>query len=560
VIFINHAKSASQAKDYYSQHLSPGDYYNGKDAAEMKGVWHGRGAEMLHRSGEVTQDDFFKLCDNINPDTGKQLTARTKDDRRVLTDFTFDTPKGVSLAYELGGDERILDAFRQSVRETMAEIETAVQTRVRKNGSDTDRPTGNMIWAEHIHRTTRPVTDEKGQTVDPQLHCHAAVFNATFDNIENRWKAIQLGDIVRDKGYYQAAFHARLAGKLKDLGYGIEKDGNSFKLAGIERATVEKFSRRSAAIDAEAERLGIDNAKAKGELGRRTREKKSKERLSMSELRAEWDSRLTPEERLAISTAGSGFAKGDASITPEQAKEFALSNSFERASAVSEKRLKAEALTYAVGSIKPEDVADIAQHPEVISRMHDGQLFTTTKTVLRDEVGMLQFAKDGQRRFSPFVDAAKIPADALAGLSDEQKKAALHVLTSRDTVTGVVGKAGTGKTRMMRTTIDALESESGQRVYVFAPSSQASRGVLKKEGFQNAETLEMLLKNEKLQAQTKGQVIWVDEAGLVSSKDMRRLMDVVKKKTTASFYPAITRSIPASRPAMRFAFWKRRRV
>jgi thymidine kinase len=82
---------------------------------------------------------------------------------------------------------------------------------------------------------------------------------------------------------------------------------------------------------------------------------------------------------------------------------------------------------------------------------------------------------------------------------------------------------------MMRATIDALQGESGQRVFVFAPSSQASRGVLKKEGFKDAETLEMLLKNEKLQEQTKGQVLWVDEAGLVSSKDMRRLMDVAKR-------------------------------
>ncbi len=39
----------------------------------------------------------------------------------------------------------------------------------------------------------------------------------------------------------------------------------------------------------------------------------------------------------------------------------------------------------------------------------------------------------------------------------------------------------------------------------------------------------MLLKNEKLQQQTKGQVLWVDEAGLVSSKDMRGLMDLAKK-------------------------------
>src|ERR1017187_10342506 len=172
----------------------------------MKGVWHGRGAEMLQLSGEVKQEDFFRLCDNLTPD-GKKLTARTDTDRRVMTDVTFDCSKSVTLAYELGGDDRILTAFRESVRETMAEMEANVQTRVRKNGADHDRTTGNMIWAEHIHRTARPVTKGDAQTVDPQLHAHATVFNATFDPVEKRWKAIQLGSIVRDKGYYQAAFH-----------------------------------------------------------------------------------------------------------------------------------------------------------------------------------------------------------------------------------------------------------------------------------------------------------------------------------------------------------------
>jgi hypothetical protein len=69
----------------------------------------------------------------------------------------FDAPKSVSLAYELGGDDRVLDAFRQSVAETMGEIETEAKTRVRKGGREEDRVTGNMLWAEHVHRTTRPV-------------------------------------------------------------------------------------------------------------------------------------------------------------------------------------------------------------------------------------------------------------------------------------------------------------------------------------------------------------------------------------------------------------------
>src|ERR1035438_9562555 len=116
--------------------------------------------------------------------------------------------------------------------------------------------------------------------------------------------------------------------KLSELGYGIQKHGNSFTLAGIDRATVDKFSRRTAIIEAEAERLGIDDAQEQGELGRRTREKKSKTPARMSELRAEWDSRLTPQERLVIQTAGSRWAKGDDPITPGQAKEYALEHSF----------------------------------------------------------------------------------------------------------------------------------------------------------------------------------------------------------------------------------------
>jgi conjugative relaxase-like TrwC/TraI family protein len=535
MIFINHQKSASAAKDYYTQHIAPGDgrYYTEENSTQLKGVWHGRGAEKLHLSGEVRQEDFFRLCDNINPSTGERLTARTDADRRVMTDLTFDVPKSVTLAYELGDDERILDAFRQSMSETMVDIERNVQTRVRKNGADHDRTTGNLIWAEHIHRTARPVTNKETneQSVCPQLHAHATVVNATFDAVEKRWKAIQLGDIVRDKGNYQARFHARLAHRLKALGYGIEKRGNSFEIAGIDRPTIEKFSQRHGVINNQAERLGTLDPESKAKIARRSREKKNHEPQSMEELRRAWDARLTPEERLAIKTAAMGLAKGDAAITPEQAMQYAFEHSYVKTSAVSDKRLQAEALTYAVGSVLPEDVADIAQHPEAIPVKHDGQLFVTTKTVLGNEVAFLQFAKDGQRKQKPFAFIGGLSENdynPLNSLSAEQRQAALHILNSRDTVTGIVGKAGTGKTRMMRATVDAIEG-AGHRVYAFAPSSQASRGVLKKEGFQNAETLEMLLKNERMQDQVKGQVLWVDEAGLVSSKDMRRMMDIAKR-------------------------------
>src|ERR1035438_3211454 len=266
------------------------DYYL-RDAAEFAGEWHGLGAELLGLSGTVDKESYFKLCDNINPKTGEQLTPITRGERRVLYDFTFDAPKSVTLAYELGGDERIMDAFRGAVKDTMSEMEGAMMARVRTNGRSEDRTSANMIWGEFIHRTTRPVDG----IPDPHLHIHAVAFNATWDPQEERWKAAQFSNLVRDRGYTQAAFHSRLAERLANLGYGIERDGNSFKLAGIERETTEKFSRRTAIIEAEAKRLGITDADAKDRLGRRTREKKNEHEASIAELRKEWRGRLSGE-------------------------------------------------------------------------------------------------------------------------------------------------------------------------------------------------------------------------------------------------------------------------
>jgi conjugative relaxase-like TrwC/TraI family protein len=528
MISVTHFTNTKEAKDYHA-HLSRDDYF-GKDAREMP-VYEGRTAERLGIKGmEATKDSFYALCENRHPVTGERLTSRTRDDRRIMTDVTFDVGKSVTLAALY--DKRIDGLVDISIRETMNDIESEMAVRVRKGGKDTDRKSGNIIYVVWQHETTRPLEDG---TVDPQKHRHVTVLNVSHDPKENILKACQWGDIVRDKAWYQSAFHARLASKLKAVGYGIEKEGSGFRIAGISKDTTAKFSRRTAVIEAEAERLGITDAAAKADLGRKTREKKSKEPQSMAELRREWDSRLTPEERLAIQTAARGLAKGDNAITPEQAKAYALEHSFERASAVSEPKLKAEALMHGVGSVLPEDVADLAQHPEAIPVEHEGQLMLTTKTVLNNEVAFLQFAKDGQRKFKPFVSISELNVNkpgefvSLNGLSAEQKKAAVHILTSRDAICAVSGKAGTGKTTMMRATRDAIESVQGQHVFAFAPSSQASRNVLAKEGFKDAETLEMLLKNEKLQERTRGQVIWIDEAGLVSSNDMSRVAALAKR-------------------------------
>lgn len=514
MIFVTPTSNARAAKDYFERALSPSDYYL-RDAQEQAGQWHGLGAQLLDLSGEVKKDQFFRLCDNEHPVTGERLTARTKDSRRIFYDFTFDAPKSVSVAYEVGGDERILDAFRGSVQETMSEMEADMMARVRGGGEDADRRTSNMVWAEFVHRTTRPVDG----VPDPQLHCHAVTFNATFDPVEERWKAAQFGNIVRDKGYYQAAFHARLAGHLRELGYGIERDGNSFRLAGIDRSSCDRFSRRSAIIEEEADRLGITSAKAKGELGRRTREAKAEGGL-ISELREDWRARLTDSERQAIAAARAGRETTTANAV--QAMDFALAHCFERESVVPEKKLVAQALIHGVGKSSVRDIWGETARSGVIRREVDGQRYATTQDVYREELAVVAFVRDGRgkyRKLGGISDPALDP-----GLSAEQRDAALTILRSRDAVTELRGSAGTGKTTMMRATVNAIE-EGGKRVFAFAPSAKAA-DVLKSEDFGDAATVERLLVDKEMQKRIHGQVLWVDESGLLSVKDMKRLLDV----------------------------------
>src|SRR5215471_3545678 len=101
MLHVNHQTDTKSAKDYFTEHLSKSDYYM-RDAQEVVGSWHGRGAQLLGLHGQVDKKSYFRLCENVNPVTGEQLTSRVKANRRVLYDFTFDAPKSVTLACELG--------------------------------------------------------------------------------------------------------------------------------------------------------------------------------------------------------------------------------------------------------------------------------------------------------------------------------------------------------------------------------------------------------------------------------------------------------------------------
>ena len=513
MIRITQQNSAQGAKAYYAT----ADYYS--EGQEIVGSWGGKGASRLGLAGTVDKSSFERLCDNLDPATGEPLTVRTRSERRVGYDFTFSVPKSVSLLYAMSEDQDILGAFRGAVAETMRELEAEMKTRVRRNGEDCDRTTGNMVWAEFIHTTSRPVDG----LPDPQLHAHVFVFNTTWDASEKRWKAGQFSDLKRDAPYFQAAFRVRLANRLQDLGFGIERKRDDFEIAGIPKDVLGRFSRRTAVIEKAAEERGITDPDRKAELGAETREKKQHD-LPWVELQRLWSSRLTAEERQLVEGTLSHATSYDRPVRGEKmAVDHALEHSFVREAVVPERKLITEALKRGIGSVTVEDVTREMKERPLIRSDVEGRAMATTKEMVGLESRMIDFARKGRGRCRPLGDPQR--PITRERFSDGQKAAVRHVLGSRDRVMLIRGAAGTGKTTLEDELRIAL-AETGVPVAALAQSTGAVDELRQEAGFAGAATIARFLKDKEMQESVRGGVVLVDEASLVGTRDMLKVFDV----------------------------------
>ena len=200
---------------------------------------------------------------------------------------------------------------------------------------------------------------------------------------------------------------------------------------------------------------------------------------------------------------------------------LACEHVFERLSVTEEHQILTEALRFARGGFTPEELKTaLDAHPGLLRK--NGTVTT-------------QEARAREKRLIDLVNASigccpplHRGFQAVGSLSDEQRGVVDTVLRSADGVIGLRGGAGTGKTTTLREVARGIEAR-GKAVQVLAPTAGAVE-VLREEGFQQADTVARFLVDAALQDRTRGQVLIVDETGLLSVRQMLALVEVGQRQ------------------------------
>ena len=508
-------KNLADAERYFDEHLAQNDYYA---AGEIHpGQWIGAGAERLGLKNAVTREQFHSLCENQNPETSERLTQRQQkeDKRRVFYDFTCSAPKSVSVLAVTLADDRLVTVHEEAARIACSELETFAATRVRKQGSQKDRTTGNLVAAAFTHTSSR--------ALDPQLHTHFTVFNATFDESERCWKALQAGGMYDAIRYGTAVYRNELARRVHAIGYRTVPGKHSFEIEGVSPDILKRFSKRSQQRDAVV--LGMEQ-----KLGRKlsnnaialavhqSRAKKVKG-ISTAEVRERQLAQLSLDEQQSLQKLCAAVqpVRPVRVFEPEhQALNHAVAHVFERKSVVPEHELLSAALAQRPGEVDlPALKTAVMQSPELVKTERG---FSTWQ-ILETELDLIQTVNAGCDAVAPLHPGYR-PAD---WLGEDQRRAIYHILRTSDRITGLRGLAGTGKTTALRELVAACKEARIEPLFC-APTAAAT-DVLREEGF-DAVTLQSLLLSKPTLSERK--LVVLDEAGAAGMDDLKRLFDLAR--------------------------------
>lgn len=523
--------SLGNAEKYFKEHLRVGDYYMA--GRNTMGQWMGKGAEELGLRGETTAEDFVNLCRNLHPQTGERLTPRLNSkrvgdtgevaNRRVFYDFTLSPPKSVSIAALVGDDQRIVAAHDGAIDSALRQLEFFAATRVRMDKQTSHRMTGNLVGAVFRHDTSREL--------DPHLHTHCILFNATKDAVENRWKALEPWEMLRAQKFVEQAYYHELAQSLHRFGYRLwNRPRGDFEIEGISSELIERFSKRHREIDEktrellerEPEKAGQNINEIRANIAHKERARKIKD-IGLTKLQSVWNAQLSLDERREINTLAQHPSPLVQAITAEQAVTWAEDHLFDRQSVLSEYEIWRHALEHARGqNVGLPEIQTVTRQRGYVRDKSFQDCITTREVITRewDIVCMAEAGIGRHKRFAPTGSFGNPQLD------QEQQRTVEHILASRDFVTLFRGGAGTGKSFTLREVQAALK-QSGHTVQMLAPQRQQVND-LTRDGLGNAQTVSAFLAQRFL---SSGAVVMVDEAGQIGGEQMLQLLRFVQENS-----------------------------
>jgi conjugative relaxase-like TrwC/TraI family protein len=538
-------KMVAGSEQYYIRTVARGreEYYTG--SGESPGYWVGEGARRLDLDGEVAANDLRLVLAGVSPE-GEILSAgRVAAAKRVTGfDLTWSAPKSVSLLYGLS--DPVISGTVRAVHEDAVTQALGYLERhafVVRRGAGGERQIGShgMVAAAFVHRTSR--------AGDPQLHTHVLVANVT-EGHDGAWSAPDgrlLYHHARTAGFlYQAALRAGLGENL-GVRFGSVRRGMA-ELEGVDRPLLRAFSTRRREIEHLLSATGSHSARAAevaALVTRRAKEPVVDETVSGQSLRARWLERVRllglsanlidvgllehvlGRERWRAPSSGElddlvGHLVGPEGLTAQH-------SAFERRDVA---RALAEGLGRGASVAEVEVLADrVLRRPEAVALSsvgRGGELRHTTLELLDTERALLEIAQRARETQRGVASASALRA-ALARfalLSDEQVAMVERLTRSGAGVDVVVGHAGTGKTLGLAAARASWET-SGLEVLGTSLSARAARNLADGAGIES-DTLAALLSGIESGriALGPGHVVVVDEAGMVGTRDLARLIEV----------------------------------
>jgi conjugative relaxase-like TrwC/TraI family protein len=576
---LSRGKVTPASVAYYTDTVAAGveDYYAGR--GEAAGEWLGRGSAAAGVQGEVSSEQLRRMFDSAHPVTGESLGApyavREGADRVTGWDLTFSAPKSVSTLWAVGGGAvglEVRDAHDAAVRAALAYLEDhAAFSRTGKAGVR-QVDTEGLLAAGFVHRTSR--------AGDPQLHTHVLVSGRVRCG-DGVWRALDSRALHRQLKpagtIYQAALRAELTARLGMAWTEVDRHGQA-EVVGVPEELRRAFSSRRAEVEPRARQ---QIAAAEVELGRsltpeeRRREferavvsTRSAKQLDGSDtgLFDRWQTQADalglPAERWApdvldrsrpatpldrdqlvaevldeLSTTQSTFERGDvvqqlARRVPATVGSAELARRWVETTA---DRVLAQAGVVRLAAPDLKVPAGLSRRDGMSVFVPHGAVRFTTETTLAVEQHVLDLVVAGRHAGRAIASRVAVGvAIEKFGLGDDQAAAVRRVTTAGEAVVCVVGPAGTGKSRAMGAAVHAwVDSNIGVRGLAL---SAVAAGVLQSEAAVASDTIAKFLFEHdrpggpgpawKLHP---GEVVVVDEAGMVSSRDLARLLTIAEE-------------------------------